>query len=98
MAEDFGEAEIAGSFNFTKAAEGKNAESLLVIRSKELAASREALGDVYWPVKCGEARGMVADMGGVDALGGPGRWVCGRHAFHRPTLRFYSAARIGDVE
>ncbi|MCY2928486.1 MAG: hypothetical protein NTV86_03155 [Planctomycetota bacterium] len=29
---------IAWSFNFTKAAEEKNAESLLVIRSKELAA------------------------------------------------------------
>jgi len=28
---------ITGSFNFTKAAEGKNAENLLVLRSKELA-------------------------------------------------------------
>jgi phosphatidylserine/phosphatidylglycerophosphate/cardiolipin synthase-like enzyme len=28
---------MAGSFNFTKAAEGKNAENLLVIKSKELA-------------------------------------------------------------
>ena len=30
---------ITGSFNFTKAAEEKNAENLLVIRSKELAKS-----------------------------------------------------------
>ncbi len=29
---------ITGSFNFTKAAEEKNAENVLVIRSKELAA------------------------------------------------------------
>jgi phosphatidylserine/phosphatidylglycerophosphate/cardiolipin synthase-like enzyme len=29
--------EISGSFNFTKAAEGKNAENLLIIHSKELA-------------------------------------------------------------
>ena len=28
---------VTGSFNFTKAAEEKNAENLLVIRSKELA-------------------------------------------------------------
>ena len=28
---------ITGSFNFTKAAEEKNAENLLIIRSKELA-------------------------------------------------------------
>ncbi len=28
---------ITGSFNFTKAAEEKNAENLLVLRSKELA-------------------------------------------------------------
>jgi phosphatidylserine/phosphatidylglycerophosphate/cardiolipin synthase-like enzyme len=28
---------ITGSFNFTKAAEGKNAENLLVLRSRELA-------------------------------------------------------------
>jgi phosphatidylserine/phosphatidylglycerophosphate/cardiolipin synthase-like enzyme len=28
---------ITGSFNFTKAAEDKNAENLLIIRSKELA-------------------------------------------------------------
>jgi len=30
---------ITGSFNFTKAAEEKNAENLLVIRSKELAST-----------------------------------------------------------
>jgi phosphatidylserine/phosphatidylglycerophosphate/cardiolipin synthase-like enzyme len=29
---------ITGSFNFTKAAEEKNAENLLIIKSKELAA------------------------------------------------------------
>ena len=29
---------ITGSFNFTKAAEGKNAENLLIIKSKELAS------------------------------------------------------------
>ena len=29
---------ITGSFNFTKAAEERNAENLLIIRSKELAA------------------------------------------------------------
>jgi phosphatidylserine/phosphatidylglycerophosphate/cardiolipin synthase-like enzyme len=28
---------ITGSFNFTKAAEGKNAENLLIIKSRELA-------------------------------------------------------------
>ena len=28
---------ITGSFNFTKAAEGKNAENLLILKSKELA-------------------------------------------------------------
>ena len=30
---------ITGSFNFTKAAEEKNAKSLLVLRSKELAST-----------------------------------------------------------
>ena len=30
---------ITGTFNFTKAAEEKNAENLLIIRSKELAKS-----------------------------------------------------------
>jgi phosphatidylserine/phosphatidylglycerophosphate/cardiolipin synthase-like enzyme len=29
---------IAGSFNFTKAAEARNAENLLIIHSKELSA------------------------------------------------------------
>jgi len=33
-----GETVITGSFNFTKAAKERNAENLLVIRSKELAA------------------------------------------------------------
>jgi hypothetical protein len=33
-----GETEITGSFNFTKAADEKNAENLLVVSSKELAA------------------------------------------------------------
>ncbi|MCY2927499.1 MAG: phospholipase D family protein, partial [Planctomycetota bacterium] len=33
-----GETVITGSFNFTKGAEEKNAENLLVIRSKDLAA------------------------------------------------------------
>ena len=32
-----GETVITGSFNFTKAAEEKNAENLLIIKSKELA-------------------------------------------------------------
>ena len=33
---------ITGSFNFTKAAEEKNAENLLVIRDKDLAAKYTA--------------------------------------------------------
>jgi phosphatidylserine/phosphatidylglycerophosphate/cardiolipin synthase-like enzyme len=33
-----GETVITGSFNFTKAAQGKNAENLLIIRDKALAA------------------------------------------------------------
>ena len=32
-----GETVVTGSFNFTRAAEGKNAENLLVIRDKNLA-------------------------------------------------------------
>ena len=37
-----GETVITGSFNFTKSAEEHNAENLLVIRSKELAAKYAA--------------------------------------------------------
>ena len=37
-----GEIVITGSFNFTKAAQEKNAENLLVIRDKALAGRRAA--------------------------------------------------------
>jgi len=37
-----GETVITGSFNFTKAAEERNAENLLVIRDKALAAKYDA--------------------------------------------------------
>ena len=42
----YGSTIITGSFNFTKAAEEKNAENLLVIRDIDLAASR-MVGGAY---------------------------------------------------
>ena len=49
-----GETVITGSFNFTKAAEEKNAENLLVIRDKALAM--KYVGKYY---KCSEPTGFV---------------------------------------
>jgi len=43
-----GEIVIIGSFNFTKAAEEKNAENLLVIRDKVLAAKYIENWKVHW--------------------------------------------------
>ena len=53
-----GETVITGSFNFTKAAEENNAENLLVIHDKKLAAlytknwqkHDEAFRDLYWKI------------------------------------------------
>jgi len=42
---------ITGSFNFTKAAEEKNAENLLVIQSRELAAQYVR----YWEMHAAHA-------------------------------------------
>ena len=43
-----GEVVITGSFNFTKAAEDKNAENLLVIRDKVLAAKYAENWKLHW--------------------------------------------------
>jgi phosphatidylserine/phosphatidylglycerophosphate/cardiolipin synthase-like enzyme len=43
-----GETVITGSFNFTRAAEEKNAENLLVIRDKNLAAKYAENWEVHW--------------------------------------------------
>ena len=43
-----GETVITGSFNFTKSAEDKNAENLLVIRDKVLAAKYVENWKVHW--------------------------------------------------
>jgi phosphatidylserine/phosphatidylglycerophosphate/cardiolipin synthase-like enzyme len=43
-----GEIVITGSFNFSKAAEDKNAENLLVIRDKDLPAKYTENWKVHW--------------------------------------------------
>lgn len=52
---------ITGSFNFTKAAEEKNAENLLIIKSKELAG----IHTDNWKKHLETRRGM---RGGTDSL------------------------------
>lgn len=43
-----GETVISGSFNFTKSAEDKNAENILLIRDKVLAAKYVENWKVHW--------------------------------------------------
>jgi phosphatidylserine/phosphatidylglycerophosphate/cardiolipin synthase-like enzyme len=59
-----GETVISGSFNFTKAAEERNAENLLVIRSKDLAAKYLE----NWQKHAGHAERTITSKGENRAL------------------------------
>jgi phosphatidylserine/phosphatidylglycerophosphate/cardiolipin synthase-like enzyme len=53
---------ITGSFNFTKAAEEKNAENLLTIKSKELAAIYIDNWKKHWSTRRGMRGGIRGSM------------------------------------
>lgn len=89
-----GETVLTGSFNFTKAAEEKNAENLLVIRDKALAAKYTANWKVH--AEHSEAYERAESYSETHRETVQGGFVASRNSqvFHRPDCK--SAAKIAQ--